>query len=119
MKAAIFYGAHDFRVENVAEPTIGPSDILVKVKVCGICGSDLHAYKEGIFSRPGFIMGHELSGEVVEVGDNVKDIATGERVIPMVSRISPPYPLASVFFRTMINFTRGFLWCGPSPEGDC
>ncbi len=74
MKAAVFYGAKDFRVEDIAEPKIEPTDILIKVKACGICGSDLHAYKEGVFSRPGFVMGHELSGEVVEVGEKVKDI---------------------------------------------
>ena len=67
MKAAVFYGAHDFRVEDVSKPTIQPTDVLIKVKACGICGSDLHAYKEGLFSRPGFIMGHEVSGEVVSV----------------------------------------------------
>jgi threonine dehydrogenase-like Zn-dependent dehydrogenase len=84
MKAAVFYGAHDFRVEDVPEPRIEPTDILIKVKSCGICGSDLHAYKEGLFSRPGFIMGHELSGEVAEVGSGVKDIKVGDRVVPML-----------------------------------
>jgi len=83
VKAAVFYGARDFRVEDIEKPKIQPTDILIKVKACGICGSDLHAYKEGIFSRPGFVMGHELAGEVVEVGNRVEHIAVGDRVVPL------------------------------------
>jgi len=83
MKAAVFYGAKDFRVEDIERPKIEPTDIMVKVKACGICGSDLHAYKEGIFSRPGFVMGHEMAGEVVEVGSRVEGISVGDRVVPL------------------------------------
>jgi len=83
MKAAVFYGAKDFRVEDIERPKIEPTDIVVKVKACGICGSDLHAYKEGIFSRPGFVMGHEMAGEVVEVGSRVEGISVGDRVVPL------------------------------------
>jgi threonine dehydrogenase-like Zn-dependent dehydrogenase len=83
LKAAVFYGAKDFRIEEIEKPKIEPTDVLVKVKACGICGSDLHSYKEGIFSRPGFVMGHELSGEVVEVGSRVKRIAVEDRVVPL------------------------------------
>ena len=83
MKAAVFYGARDFRVEDLEKPRIEPTDVLVRVKACGICGSDLHAYKEGIFSRPGFVMGHEMAGEVVEVGRRVQCIAVGDRVVPL------------------------------------
>jgi threonine dehydrogenase-like Zn-dependent dehydrogenase len=83
MKAAVFYGARDFRVEDIERPRIEPTDVLVRVKACGICGSDLHAYKEGIFSRPGFVMGHEMAGEVVEVGSQVKGVALGDRVVPL------------------------------------
>lgn len=83
MKAAVFYGAKDFRVEDVEKPEIQPTDVLLKVKACGICGSDLHSYKQGIFSRPGFVMGHELSGEVVKVGGKVKNIKLGDRLVPM------------------------------------
>ena len=86
MKAAVFYGARDFRVEDIEKPKIEPTDVLVRVKACGICGSDLHSYKQGIFSRPGFVMGHELAGEVVEVGSRVKRIAVGDRVVPLDGR---------------------------------
>ena len=90
MKAAVFYGARDFRVEDIKDPVIEPTDVLIKVKVCGICGSDLHAYKEGIFSRPGFVMGHEIAGEVIEVGNKVEGIKVGDRVIPMVVFMNDP-----------------------------
>lgn len=83
MKAAVFYGAKDFRVEDIEKPKIKPTDVMVRVKACGICGSDLHAYKEGMFSRPGFVMGHEMAGEVVEVGSRVERIAVGDRVVPL------------------------------------
>jgi threonine dehydrogenase-like Zn-dependent dehydrogenase len=83
MKAAVFYGARNFKVENLEVPKIEATDILIKVKACGVCGSDLHAFKEGIFSRPGFVMGHELAGEVVEIGKKVKGIKLGDRVVPL------------------------------------
>src|SRR4030043_2285084 len=84
MKAAVFYGPRDFRVENVEVPRMEPTDVLIRVKACGICGSDVHTYKTGIMGRPGFVMGHELSGEGAEAGKKVKDIKAGVRVIAIV-----------------------------------
>jgi 2-desacetyl-2-hydroxyethyl bacteriochlorophyllide A dehydrogenase len=89
MKAAVYHGPGQIRVEDVARPDITEDEILVKVKACGICGSDLHAYRLprlGFFealARPidnGYIMGHELSGEVVEVGRKVQGFRTGDRI---------------------------------------
>jgi 2-desacetyl-2-hydroxyethyl bacteriochlorophyllide A dehydrogenase len=79
MKAAVYYGPRDLRVENIPIPEVGPKDILLKVKYCGICGSDVHSYGTGLYINEGQIMGHEFSGEVVEVGDEVKNIELGER----------------------------------------
>src|SRR4030042_7186548 len=84
MKAAVFYGAKDFRIENIEPPKTEPTDVLIKVKACGICGSDVHTYKKGILARPGFVMGHEFSGEVAEVGKKVKGVKTGDRVVAMI-----------------------------------
>jgi threonine dehydrogenase-like Zn-dependent dehydrogenase len=81
MKAAVYYKPLDLRVEKVDIPEIGPNDILLKVLVCGICGSDVHSYKLGAYIEPGQVMGHEYCGEVVKVGKNVKDLEVGERVI--------------------------------------
>ncbi len=78
MKAAVFHGPRDIRIENVPDPKLEPESILVKVKACGVCGTDLHIYK--LEKRPGIIFGHEFSGDVVKVGAKVKDIKEGERV---------------------------------------
>jgi len=85
MKAATYHGAGDIRVENVSDPELEVDGILIKVKACGICGSDLHPYKigglvEAGLIQPGLIMGHEFSGDVVAVGANVTDIREGCRV---------------------------------------
>ena len=81
MKAALFYGPHDFRVEDVDKPVAGDFGVVVRVRACGICGSDLHFYERGgVRVKPGTIMGHEFSGDVTEVGKFVKDIKVGDRV---------------------------------------
>ena len=112
MKAAVFYGAKDFRVENIKEPKMEPTDVLVKVKTCGICGSDLHAYKQGIFSRPGFVMGHEIAGEVVEVGTEVKGINVGDRVVPMVVGLNHTIPGCGKCFWCLRGQRQ---WCSSIP----
>jgi threonine dehydrogenase-like Zn-dependent dehydrogenase len=79
MKAAVYYGPRDLRLETVPIPVVGAHDILLKVKYCGICGSDVHSYSTGLYINKGQIMGHEFSGEVVKVGSNVSNIQVGER----------------------------------------
>jgi (R,R)-butanediol dehydrogenase/meso-butanediol dehydrogenase/diacetyl reductase len=81
MKTAVFHGLRDIRIEEVAEPKPGPGEVLVKVKYCGICGSDLHEYQHGLFPESPF--GHEACGEIVEVGLAVKGYDAGDRVIPL------------------------------------
>ena len=83
MKALMFYGNEDLRLTEIADPKPGPGDALIRVKACGICGSDVHGYL-GITGRriPPMVMGHEFSGEVVEVGAGVTDIRVGDRVAP-------------------------------------
>ncbi|MFX0027569.1 MAG: zinc-binding dehydrogenase [Candidatus Hermodarchaeota archaeon] len=90
MKAAVFYGPRDIRTEEVEKPKIQDNEILINVKACGICGSDLHMYKLNLFTqtlvRPlkkGGIPGHEYSGEVVEVGKNIKRYRVGDRVVSL------------------------------------
>ena len=87
MKAAVFYGPRDIKTEEIEKPGIGENEILVEVKACGICGSDLHMYKLDLFTemlcRPldkGGIPGHEFSGDVVEVGSQIQGIEVGDRV---------------------------------------
>lgn len=82
MKAAVFYAPRDIRVETVDKPEAGVGEIVIKVKACGICGSDLHVYKTGVFSSFGTprVMGHEFSGEVVALGAGVEEIKMCDRV---------------------------------------
>ncbi|MBN1474170.1 MAG: alcohol dehydrogenase catalytic domain-containing protein [Syntrophaceae bacterium] len=78
MKAAVLCGEKDIRVKNVPEPFCESHGIIIKVKLCGVCGSDLHVYKKD--EGKGTIFGHEFSGDIVEVGSAVQGITTGMRV---------------------------------------
>lgn len=78
MKAAVYYGAGDIRVEERPVPEPGPDEVLLRVKACGICGSDVEAYQVGIY-EPGVVIGHELAAEVVEVGEEVEGWLPGDR----------------------------------------
>lgn len=92
MKAARWYGQRDIRVEDIPVPDIAPHQVKIAVKYTGICGSDLHEYLGGpIFIPVGkehpysgrqapLTMGHEFSGEVVEVGNQVTNLKIGDRV---------------------------------------
>jgi alcohol dehydrogenase len=84
MKAAIYYGPREIRVEEVSDPKISaPHEMLVKVRASSICGSDLHIWRgtlDGIMTRGSSRLGHELSGEVVDVGQAVGNFKPGERV---------------------------------------
>ena len=83
MKAVRWYGKEDVRVEEVPDPTIlNPHDAIVRVTLTAICGSDLHLYNNFIPTMmKGDILGHEFMGEVVEVGREVKNLKSGDRVI--------------------------------------
>ncbi len=88
MKAAIFHGPGDVRVMDIPAPEAGPDGVLVKVRAVGICGTDLHTYRTGIFKEMGIgmegggaLIGHEFSGDVVEVGSNVQGFKEGDRVV--------------------------------------
>ena len=83
MKSAVFYGKHDLRVEDSPMPKVGPEDILIQVKACGICGTDVHIYegdKGAAEVTPPTILGHEFSGVIAEVGSNVTKYKVGDRV---------------------------------------
>jgi 2-desacetyl-2-hydroxyethyl bacteriochlorophyllide A dehydrogenase len=81
MKTAMFYGGPDIRVEEMVTPRPGPGEVLVRIRAAGICGSDLHGYRQ---PRPGANYptrsGHELCGVVAEVGPGVTGLAIGQRV---------------------------------------
>ncbi len=81
MKAAVYEGADDIQVKEVSDPEIGPTDVLVKPKYVGICGTDLSAWEYGMYEA-GLIMGHEFTGEVVDVGESVDKWKKRDRIVP-------------------------------------
>ncbi|BDC49310.1 galactitol-1-phosphate 5-dehydrogenase [Bryobacterales bacterium F-183] len=81
MKALLLTDYKKLEYTDVPEPVFGPDDILIKVRACGICGSDIHGFDGSSGRRkPPLIMGHEASGEVAALGSNVKGFAEGDRV---------------------------------------
>ena len=80
MRAVVYRGINDMRVETVPVPEIGPGELLIKVATCGICGTDLKKIHMGSHSAPR-IFGHEMAGTVVQVGEGVTKYAVGERVM--------------------------------------
>src|SRR5246500_4903768 len=80
MRAAVYRGVNDVRVETVPVPEIGPGEVLVKIHTCGICGTDLKKIHTGSHSAPR-IFGHEMSGTIVETGAGVTRYQVGERVV--------------------------------------
>lgn len=91
MKAAVYYGPGDMRWEEVESPKCGTDDVIVEVKACGLCGTDVKTYKRGHpMFKPPIILGHEFSGEVVEAGQNVDGFSAGDRVV-----VAPYVPCGS------------------------
>lgn len=94
MKAALWYGKKDIRVKEVNPPQADLGEVVIKVKRCGICGTDLHEYTDGpqvtrdtphpiTGDKVPIIMGHEFSGEIVEVANDITGWKVGDRVAIM------------------------------------
>lgn len=93
MQALRWHGVKDLRVETIQEPVTQKGQVKIRVEACGICGSDLHEYAAGpIFIPEGtphpltneqapIVMGHEFSGQIVEVGEGVAALKVGDRVV--------------------------------------
>ena len=91
MRAIVAHAAKDLRVEEAADPALGPEDIRVRIAFGGICGSDLHYYNHGGFGavrlREPMILGHEIAGVVEAVGAEARRVKVGDRVA-----VSPSVP---------------------------
>ena len=82
MRAVTFQAPGEVLVEDVDEPKIlDPGDAIVRIEASGICGSDLHIYHGRVQIEPGFTIGHEYVGSVIEVGSGVRDVGVGDRVL--------------------------------------
>ena len=84
MLAGVLHGKEDLRLEEVAVPTIGPSDILIRVRAALTCGTDLKVYRRGhhakMITLPS-VLGHELAGDILQTGSVVKLFKPGDRVV--------------------------------------
>jgi threonine dehydrogenase-like Zn-dependent dehydrogenase len=89
MRANVWHGKKDVRVDNVPDPQIlNPRDAIVKITSTAICGSDLHLYNGFVPTmEKGDIIGHEFMGEIVELGSEVRNLKIGDRVVV-------PFPIA-------------------------
>ena len=82
MRAVTFQAPGRVAVEEVPEPELtGPADAIVRIEASGVCGSDLHIYHGRVQIEPGFTIGHEYVGTVLEVGEAVREVAVGDRVL--------------------------------------
>ena len=80
MRAAVYRGINDVRVETIPVPEIGSGEVLVKIHTCGICGTDLKKIHSGSHGAPR-VFGHEMSGTIVRTGEGVTGFAVGDRVM--------------------------------------
>ena len=80
MRAVVYRGVNDMRVETIPVPAIGPGELLIRIATCGICGTDLKKIHSGSHSAPR-IFGHEMAGTIAAVGAGVTGYAVGDRVM--------------------------------------
>jgi len=94
MKAAVLKGIEDLEIKDMPDPSPSPNEMVIKVKTCTICGTDIRVYHYGHkhinFPR---ITGHEVAGEIVELGNEVKDYKKGEKVA-----VAPAIPCGKCFY---------------------
>jgi 2-desacetyl-2-hydroxyethyl bacteriochlorophyllide A dehydrogenase len=82
MRAVTFQAPGEVRVDDVPEPElVAPTDAILRIDATGVCGSDLHIYHGRVQIEPGFTIGHEYVGTVLEVGEDVHEVSVGDRVL--------------------------------------
>lgn len=82
MKAMLYYGPKNVKVENVTDPKVKPGTVKVKIIYAGICGTDLHEFHERrAVNKTPMILGHEFTGEIVEIGEGVSSFKVTDRVV--------------------------------------
>lgn len=122
MKALCYHGAHDIRYDTVDDPVLqDENDVIVRVNLCSICGSDLHifhgeaaSFTEGF----GFCVGHEAVGEVVETGTAIRNLKAGDRVmVPGSIGCGACSNCIAGNVRTCLNGQQGIFGLGASLQG--
>lgn len=123
MNLLTIHDVNDVRLDPYQRPEAGPEDVVVKMKACGICGSDLSYIKFGGIPTPGTItaLGHEGAGEILEVGSAVEGISVGQRVVvnPMQtpSNIGSGGPEGAFTEELLVREARLGASILPIPEG--
>ena len=79
MRVAVYHNNSDIRIEERAVPAIGPGEVLVRVRASGICGSDVLEWYR--VPKAPIVLGHEVAGDIVEVGEGVENVGVGDRVV--------------------------------------
>jgi 2-desacetyl-2-hydroxyethyl bacteriochlorophyllide A dehydrogenase len=87
VRAAVLYNRGDVRVTSVSDPRPGPEDVLIRVRACGVCGTDNSLYQGDYPASYPVVIGHEFAGEVVEVGAAVRGLSAGDRVTVDPNRV--------------------------------
>src|SRR5258708_32900275 len=117
MRAAVYRGINDVRLETVPVPQIGAGELLLRVHTCGICGTDLKKIATGSHSVPR-IFGHETSGVVAAVGQGVHEFQPGDRVV-----VFHHVPCGDGFYCQRKTFAQGETYkkvgCSPRFEPSC
>lgn len=116
MKAVIFDGPYKVSVEQRPIPTLqAETDIIVEVSYTALCGSDLHFFRGIEKTDPGFIMGHEFTGTVKEVGSQVKSVKVGDKVVsPFTISCGECFYCTNSFSS---RCTQSLLFGCPKPDG--
>lgn len=86
MKAIVYDGPRSFAYRDVAEPSPGDDEVVIRVRACGVCGTDLHIHEGEFGPRFPLIPGHEFAGEIAAVGNAVHDWRPGDRVVANCNR---------------------------------
>jgi threonine dehydrogenase-like Zn-dependent dehydrogenase len=96
VRSAVFHGPLELSIVDLTLPATGPTDVVLAVEACGVCGSDLTSYATGHYIEVGQVMGHEMSASVVDRGADLADLPIGQRVAvrPMRSCDACAYCLA-------------------------
>jgi 2-desacetyl-2-hydroxyethyl bacteriochlorophyllide A dehydrogenase len=111
MKALVYHGPFDIRYDSHDDPSLEcETDVIIKVDLCAICGSDLHIYHGHGFSKDhGFCVGHESVGEVVEIGKSVRRLKVGDKI--MVSGAVGCGDCARCFSGQVERCLKGMMGC--------
>ena len=81
MKDAVLEQIDQLTLKQVPDPQAGPGQLVIRVEACGVCGTDVKLYRGHYTARVPVILGHEFAGEVIAVGDGVKQLKVGDRVV--------------------------------------